>query len=137
MRLISTILTILCIALPLSAQSPIAHYTFDTPGSPGLDSIGVHHATTLSGVIQVVGLHGQAASFTNGYLRVANVPDLNFGTGNFTLSLFFKASGTSGTQGLLEKRTGNAEYMMDINVRGDGRLRAVISDAQNRSIQVF
>jgi hypothetical protein len=72
---------------------------------------------------------------TNDYLLVPDDDDLRFGTTDFTIDVWTKCSYIYKKRTLIEKRIGNAEYLID--VRLDGTIRGAIVDAANNNVVIY
>lgn len=73
----------------LGQSGLVGWYSFDGPNQPGLDSVGSNHGTP-SGVSQVPGVRGLAASFSNGWIQLPPSPVFNFLNQDFTVAVFVK-----------------------------------------------
>ncbi|MCX6879942.1 MAG: SUMF1/EgtB/PvdO family nonheme iron enzyme [Verrucomicrobia bacterium] len=80
--------TITVVAAPPPSQGLVAYYPFE--GNASDASLRGHDGTVNGGVTFTPGVLGQGASFngSNGVIRVASAADLNFGTGDFSVSLW-------------------------------------------------
>jgi hypothetical protein len=101
-----------------------------TPGTPSA-------ATLVNGAAAGTGKFygGIALDGTNDYLQVADHPALNFGTGSFTVALWFRPTGTASTR-LINKWDGPAQqgWLIDVNTTSAGtaavgHLRARLDDS--------
>jgi hypothetical protein len=72
----------------LSADNPVAYYSFNNSVNPGQDSSGNAHNGTVNGATWINdGILGGAMSFTgSNYIQIPNHDSLNFGKNDFTLS---------------------------------------------------
>ena len=68
-------------------------------------------------------------------MSVPDDPQLRFGTTDFTIDIWVKCDFISEKRTLIEKRIGNAEYLID--VRNDGTIRGAIVDAANNNIVIY
>ena len=96
-----------------------------------LDSRSRNNATLLNGATFAAGESGQAFSFngTSSFVQINNDSVLDFGTGDFSVELWFNLNTTSGDQTLFQKRLGNfpntQEYLLESN---NGNLRFLVRD---------
>ncbi len=95
-----------------------------------IDSVNGSNGNIQGGVSFTEGKIGQAFAFngTDGFINVPNNSIIDMGTSSFTIGLWVKTNDFS-LQTLVEKRTANAEYLIDIG--SNGHVRAGIVDANN------
>jgi hypothetical protein len=99
------------------------------------DLSGQNNTSTLvsmsTSTSPVPGKTGQALKFngSSSYIDVPNASGLNFGTGSFSASAWFKTSqNRTNFRGVFDKENGAAYYQLMIN-KSDGELRASINDS--------
>ena len=85
----------------------LAHYSFDVAGTPGKDVANSNDATSVSGVTQVSGKVGQAASFSSGVMTLPATPSFNLRTGgDFTLDAWVNSSSASNADWFMKGSAG-------------------------------
>jgi hypothetical protein len=85
------------ISNPNPTANLVAFYTFDEPsGNVAADQVGGHDGTIL-GATHVAGLTGNALAFAGSSdVSVANSPDWNFGSGDFSIQFWVNFNSTPG-----------------------------------------
>jgi len=94
--------------LPVSvayAQGPVAYFSFDNAADLGHDYAGANSATSVVNVTGITGKRNGGAHFVNGYLLLPNTAALKVRGGDFTLSVFVRASSTAGNRNWFTKST--------------------------------
>jgi hypothetical protein len=66
---------------------------------------------------------------------VPDDPELRFGITDFTIDVWVKCTFVPEKRTLIEKRIGNAEYLIDIRL--DGTIRGAIVDAANNNVVIY
>lgn len=84
-----------------------AWWRFDEAAGPvANESFGRNDGRHVNGPVVVTGMVGRAIGFDgiNDYVEVANAPDLNFGTGDFTVAAWMRTTQSTGLQVVIDKR---------------------------------
>ncbi len=83
------------------------------------------------------GVLNSAHCFSNSYIDLGNSPSVDFSTGDFSISLWFKANNISGTQSLIDKGTGSYVDGYGLALMSDGRLNFITDGNDNSGAKYY
>lgn len=146
-----TLLSISALLITVASygQTPVASYTFND-GTTN-DGVGTNHATNHGATLTTdrFGVPNAAFDFNpsnDAYISIPSSAALNFGTGDFTISLWFKSSAIGGTGVILNRGEGTgatrrifirantpADYSLQWRL-GDNTMTVLTDDLNNPNL---